>query len=120
MWWRWVAVLAVATFTIIVVAVAEVFSLATESQPRGAGHADNQYQPIYASFVQLMIGGWNWLRDRVDHDTITTIFTAATAIFTGTLWWSTRRLWESSEAHGRHLEKSIAEASRSAAAMEQL
>jgi hypothetical protein len=120
MWRRWLAVLGVAALAITLVAVAEIFSLATEGQPLGRIHTQNQYQPVYASFVQLVLGGWNWLRDRVDHDTITTTFIAATAFFTGTLWWSTRRLWESSEAQGRHLEKSIAEASRSAAAMEQV
>jgi hypothetical protein len=48
---------------------------------------------------------------------ISTVFVAA---FTYTLWRATTKLWESSKTHARHLESSIAEAGRSAAAMERV
>jgi hypothetical protein len=91
---------------IAAISVSEVFTLA-ESQPYGASHSHNQYQPVYASLVQLLLGGWHWLRDRVDHDTISTLAIVTTAIFTGTLWWSTKLLWESSDNHAHHAEKAI-------------
>jgi hypothetical protein len=118
MWRRWLAVIFVAGLVIAIVAVDEIFSLATESQPHGASRAYNQSQPVYASLVQLLSGGWNWLRDRVDRDTLTSIFIGVTAIFTGTLWWSTRQLWRSSEGHAKHMAASAAEAVRAANAME--
>jgi hypothetical protein len=46
---------------------------------------------------------------------ISTVFVAA---FTYTLWRATTKLWHSSLKHSQHLESSLAEASRSASAME--
>jgi hypothetical protein len=47
------------------------------------------------------------------HDLWLVVETFALVAFTGTLWWSTRRLWQSSEGHAIHLESQ-------AAAMEKL
>jgi hypothetical protein len=113
-WRRWLAVLAVAALLIGVVTVVEMFSLAAESQPYGKAQAHNQYQPVYASLVRLLLGGWNWLRERLDHDTLSTLAIVATACFTGTLWGSTRLLWKTSETHSRHLEQSVGAAKASA------
>jgi hypothetical protein len=49
---------------------------------------------------------------------ISAISTVFVALFTYTLWRATTRLWQSSQRHARHLEESIAEAGRSATAME--
>jgi hypothetical protein len=57
------------------------------------GYTGDQYQSVEALFVQLIVSGWRWLRTLFDHDAITTIAVAATAIFTGTLWRATNRLW---------------------------
>ena len=107
MWRRWLAVLAVAVLVIAALLLIEIFSLASQSEIRREAYAHNQYQPVYASLVQLLIGGWNWLRERTDHDTISTLAIAATACFTGTLWWSTKRLWDSSREHAEHLGGSV-------------
>jgi hypothetical protein len=91
MWRRWLAILAVAALAIAAIAVAEISSLATEGQPHGISQAYNQYQPVYASLVQLLLGGWNWLRAFFDHDTISALGIVVTAGFTGTSWWSYQR-----------------------------
>lgn len=115
--------------------IAELFVL-TEGYPQRISNAHNQYQPVYALLVELLVGGWHWLRDHIDHTTIETAAVAATAIFTATLWRATTRLWDSAEhqlvefrksleqargiadQHGEHLAGSVAEASRSATALE--
>jgi hypothetical protein len=48
---------------------------------------------------------------------VSTVFVAA---FTYTLWRATTKLWKSSQRHAAHLESSIAQAGRSATAMEQV
>jgi hypothetical protein len=48
---------------------------------------------------------------------ISTVFVAA---FTYTLWRATTKLWKSSQRHAEHLESSLAQAGRSATAMEQV
>lgn len=42
------------------------------------------------------------------------------ALFTGTLWWSTRQLWQASENQSKLTHRSIHEAARAASAMEQI
>ncbi len=116
MWRRWIAILSVLALVIAMIAIAEIFSLATEGQPHGAYRTHNQYQPVYAALVQLLLGGWNWLRDRADRDTLTSVFIGVTAIFTGTLWWTTRQLWQSSQAHTNHLAASVKATEESAKA----
>ena len=49
---------------------------------------------------------------------ISAISTVLVAAFTYTLWRATTKLWRSSLRHSQHLESSLAEASRSASAME--
>jgi hypothetical protein len=88
-WRRWLAILAIATLVITIIAVAEVFSLAAQGYPNRHSDTHNQYQPIYALTVQLLLGGWRWISERITHDTITTAAIVATALFTGTLWRAT-------------------------------
>jgi len=73
MWRRWLYVIVTASLVIGIIAGAEILSLASESYPQRQSYSHNQYQPVYASLVQLLLGGWHWLRDNIDHDTITTI-----------------------------------------------
>jgi hypothetical protein len=115
MWRRILAIAVVMAFILAMLLAAEVFSLAPEGQPRGVAHAHNQYLPVYASLVQLLLRGWQWLRD-VDHDTVATLAIVATAIFTGTLWRSTNRLWKSSQIHAGHMAASVGAADKAAAA----
>jgi hypothetical protein len=107
MWRRWLLVLLVAALIIVVIISVEIFSLASESNPQRPSNAHNQYQPVYASLVELFLGGWRWVRDRIDHDTLTTIAIAATAFFTGTLWRATTRLWETSQIQANHMSRSV-------------
>jgi hypothetical protein len=113
-WRRWLAILGIAALAITAIAVAEIASLATEGQPHGKSQTHNQYQPAYALIVQLLLGGWNWLRTFLNHDTISALAIVVTAGFTGTLWWSTKGLWETTERHGRHLRRSSRAAIRAA------
>jgi hypothetical protein len=115
-WHRVLAITVVASAVLAILFLAEVWSLATEGQPQSAAHPQNQYQPIYALTVQFLLGLWGWLGKRVDHDTISTLAIVATAVFTGTLWWSTKRLWESSETSAGHLERSLSITDRAASA----
>ena len=118
MWRRWLYVIVTASLVIGIIAGAEIFSLASESYTQRHPYSHNQYHPVYALLVELFLRGWRWVRDRIDHDIITTIAIAATAVFTGTLYRATNRLWLTSQEHARHMERSIREAERAAAAME--
>src|ERR1700730_16980949 len=104
MWRRWLLVLLVAALIIAVITGAEIFSLASESNPQRPSNSHNQYQPVYASLVELLLGGWRWVLDRIDHDTLTTIAIAATAVFTGTLWAATRNLGHFAEAQAAEMQ----------------
>ena len=103
MWRRWLLVLGIAALAIALIMVAEIFSLGSEGYPQRHSDTHNQYQGIYALTVQLLLGGWHWISDRVTHDTLTTAAIVATAIFTGTLWGATKQLRESSQEHARHM-----------------
>jgi hypothetical protein len=92
MWGRWLCVAVTAGLIIGIIVGAEIFSLASEGYPQRQPHFHNQYQPIYASLVQIISGWWARFRVWFDHDAITTIAIATTAIFTGTLWAATKRL----------------------------
>jgi hypothetical protein len=111
---RWLAILAVAILVIAAITVAEFFVLTVADRSQGVIQAHNQYQPVYASLVQLFLGAWRWLLDRLDHNTITTIAIIATALFTGTLWSATRQLQKTSKIHARHLEESVTAAKAAA------
>jgi hypothetical protein len=82
--------------------------LPPEGYPQRYGYTGDQYQPIGSLFIQLIGSGWRNFRSWFDHDTITTIAIVATAIFTGTLWRATDRLWRISQIHAGHTERSIA------------
>src|ERR1700730_2329066 len=114
MWRRWLCVLVTAALVIAIIIGIEIFSLASEDYPHRPSYSHNQYKPVYAALVQLMLRWWRGFRDWFDHDSITTIAIAATAVFTGTLWRATNRLWETSQEHGRHMERSVEAAKRSA------
>src|SRR6266849_10357004 len=102
MWRRVLLVVVIAGFAITCAAIAEIFSLAADGNAQGHHYSHNQYQPVYASLVQLALRGWHWLRESIDHDTITTIAIAATAIFTGTLYRATNQLRQTSQIHAGH------------------
>ena len=88
--------------------------LPPEGYPQRYGYTGEQYQPIGSLFIQLIIGSWRWFRSWFDHDTITTLAIVATAVFTGTLWRATDRLWRISQIHARHGRKAADAATKSA------
>ena len=114
--WRRYLLIAAILLILGFLGIAELWPFAVEGNPQRPPNPHNQYQPVYASLVQLLLGGWNWLRDWLDHDTITTIAIIATAIFTGTLWRATRQLQQTSETHAGHLEGSVIAAQAAAEA----
>jgi hypothetical protein len=88
--------------------------LAPEGYQQRYGYTGDQYQSVGSLFILLVIAGWHWFRSWFDHDTVTTLAIVATAIFTGTLWRATDRLWRISQIHAGHTEQSISVAEKSA------
>ena len=89
-----------------------------EGYPQRYGYTGDQYQPVDALFIQLVVGGWHWFRAWFDHDTINTLAIVSTAIFTGTLWRATNRLWRISQIQADHVERSVQASIRSATVAE--
>jgi hypothetical protein len=86
---------------------AEWWWLPPEGYAQRYGYTGDQYQSVGSLFIQLIITSWHWFRSWFDHDTITTLAIVATAIFTGTLWRATNRLWQISQIHAGHAEQAI-------------
>jgi hypothetical protein len=116
MWRRWLYVILSASPVIGVIAGAEIFSLASESYPQRHAYSHNQYQPVYALLVELLLGAWQWLRDRIDHDTIISAAIVATAVFTGTLWAATRKLGSIASTQASDMQSLLSAAQDTAAA----
>jgi hypothetical protein len=120
-WRRWLLAFGAVAFMAAALA-AEWWWLPPEGYPQRYGYTGDQYQSVGSLFIQLVITSWHWFRSWFDHDTITTLAIVATAIFTGTLWRATDRLWRISQIHAGHTEQSVtiaqnaANAARSAAA----
>jgi hypothetical protein len=114
-WRRWLAAFGAVAFMAVALAV-EWWWLPPEGYAQRYGHTGDQYKSVDSLFIQLVITSWHWFRSWFDHDTITTLAIVATAIFTGTLWRATDRLWRISQIHAGHTEQSISVAERSATA----
>ena len=117
MWRRWLAILAVAGILVgglwwIETTYAPLRAHYEYHQPYAGGHKNSPGD----DFVRVLgIIFWSVV-DAIEghHDLWLVLETLALVGFTGTLWWSTRALWQTSIEHSDHMKGSV-EAARDAA-----
>ncbi len=103
----------------VLIAIAIVWSVSVfaghvPDECAGSGHPSEEacrYLLVLRYWIQT---AFDWVRTS-DNDKIVVAFgTGAIAVFTGTLWLSTHRLWQASQDQSRDMKESIAIAKRAA------
>jgi hypothetical protein len=84
------------TLALSYVAILEGASWLTSKGPLCIVEAEQNRCPTFLAFFITSVAD---TLERLGHDWIIALSAVITAIFTGTLWWSTRRLWKAGEIH---------------------